>query len=133
VPVPVPVRQDVLLDEGWLATDERAARHGEAARQVLEGGEVTFATVRREDASVVARGRGVVHGDWLGVSSLWTAPDHRGRGLGTAVLRSLLDWGAERGASTAYLQVVEANTAALSLYEDRGFERHHLYAYYVAG
>ena len=47
------------------------------------------------------------------------------------MLRSLLEWGAERGASTAYLQVVAANTAALSLYEARGFERHHDYAYYV--
>jgi GNAT superfamily N-acetyltransferase len=135
-PSGVPVRQDVGLDEAWLATDERAARHGEAARQVLEGslegGEVTFATVRGDDGVVTARGRGVVHDDWLGVSSLWTSPDHRGQGLGTAVLRSLLDWGGERGATTAYLQVVEANTAALRLYEARGFERHHDYAYYVA-
>jgi len=135
-PTEVPVRQDGELDAGWLATDERAARHGEAARQVLEGslegGEITFATVRGQDGSVTARGRGVVHAGWLGVSSLWTAPDHRGRGLGSAVLRSLLEWGAERGASTAYLQVVEANTAALALYEARGFERHHDYAYYVS-
>jgi N-acetylglutamate synthase len=131
-PSAVPVRHDVALDEGWLATDERAARHGEAARHVLEGGEVTFASVRGDDGAVTARGRGVVHGDWLGVSSLWTAPDLRGQGLGTAVLRSLLDWGAERRATTAYLQVVEANTSALRLYEDRGFERHHHYAYYVA-
>jgi N-acetylglutamate synthase len=129
----VPVRQQAALDEGWLATDERAARHGEAARKVLEGGEVTFATVRAADDSVTARGRGVMHAGWVGVSSLWTAPDHRGQGLGTAVLRSLLDWGAGRGASTAYLQVVESNTAALALYEARGFKRHHDYAYYVAG
>jgi ribosomal protein S18 acetylase RimI-like enzyme len=131
-PAAVSVRHDVVLDEGWLATDERAARHGEAARQVLEGGEVTFATVRGDENAVTARGRGVVHDDWLGVSSLWTSPDHRGEGLGTAVLRSLLEWGAERGATTAYLQVVESNAAAIRLYEGRGFERHHEYTYYVA-
>ena len=74
---------------------------------------------------MTARGRGAFHDDWLGVSSLWTAEDRRGRGLGTAVLRSLLEWGAERGATTAYLQVVEANAAAIGLYERRGFERHH--------
>ncbi len=120
---------------GWPPTSEPPVTVTPPARYlngVLEGGEVTFATVRGQDASVTARGRGVVHAGWLGVSSLWTAPDHRGRGLGSAVLRSLLEWGSERGASTTYLQVVEANTAALALYEARGFERHHDYAYYVA-
>ena len=131
-PTDVSVREDLVIDEGWLATDERAARHGEAARQVLEEGEVVFATVRDAEGAVAARGRGVFHDDWLGVSSLWTAPDQRGQGLGTAVLRSLLTWGAERGATTAYLQVVESNPAAIRLYEARGFERHHDYAYYVA-
>jgi GNAT superfamily N-acetyltransferase len=127
-----PVGHDTVVGAGWLATDERAARFGDAARQVLEAGEVTFATVRAEDGSVLARGRGAFHDDWLGISSLWTAEDHRGRGLGTAVLRSLLDWGAEGGATTAYLQVVDANASAARLYEARGFEKHHGYAYYRA-
>ena len=126
------VRHDTAVDAGWLATDERAARFGDAARQVLEAGEVTFATVRADDGSVLARGRGSFHDDWLGISSLWTAEEHRGQGLGTAVLRSLLDWGAEGGATTAYLQVVESNEAAARLYEARGFEKHHGYAYYRA-
>ncbi len=126
------VQEDAALDAGWLDTDERAARHGEAARQVLEAGEVVFATVRDGEGRVGARGRGAFHDDWLGVSSLWTAPQGRRRGLGSAVLRSLLQWGAERGATTAYLQVVESNPDAIRLYESRGFERHHGYAYYVA-
>ena len=81
---------------GWLASDERAARYGEPARAVLEAGEVTFATVRDDQGAVLARGRGAFHGDWVGVSSLWTDPAHRGTGLGSAVLGSLLAWGAER-------------------------------------
>ena len=124
-------RHDGAVDQGWLDSDERAARHGESARAVLEAGDVTFATVRDGDA-VLARGRGAVHDDWVGVSSLWTREDLRGTGLGSAVLRSLLEWGAERGATTTYLQVVEANTAARSLYEARGYEVHHRYAYLVA-
>lgn len=122
---------DPTLDAGWLATDERASRHGEAARTVLEAGEVTFATVRAEDDSVLARGRAAFHGDWVGVSSIWTREDLRGTGLGTAVLASLLEWGAERGATTSYLQVVEANEPARLLYEARGYEVHHRYVYLV--
>ena len=124
-------RHDGVVDEAWLASDERAARHGEDARKVLEAGEVTFVTVRDEQGAVLARGRGAFHGDWVGVSSLWTDPDHRGTGLGSAVLESLLSWGAERGATTSYLQVVESNDHARRVYEARGFEVHHRYAYLV--
>ena len=130
----VQVRHAPTLDAGWLATDERAAQHGESARHVLEsslaGAEITLATMR-EDDEVLARGRGAFHDDWLGVSSLWTRPGQRGRGLGTAVLRSLLEWGAERGATTAYLQVVTENSAAIDLYQRSGFRAHHDYVYYA--
>jgi N-acetylglutamate synthase len=132
-PTDHPVGHETTLDDAWLATDDRARRFGEAARQVLEAGEVTFATVRDESGAVVARGRGAFHDDWLGVASLWTAEESRGQGLGSAVLRALLDWGAERGATTAYLQVVESNPDAARLYSARGFEAHHGYTYYVQG
>ena len=54
------------------------------------------------------------------------------RAWAAAVLRSLLEWGAERGATTTYLQVVVANTAAQELYEACGYEVHHRYDYLVA-
>ncbi len=133
-----PAREDVApvheptADAGWLATDERAARYGQAARAVMEHGEVSFVTVRDEQGAVLARGRGAFHGDWIGVSALWTRPDVRGSGLGSAVLRSVLDWGAERGATTTYLQVVAANAAAQQLYESHGYDVHHRYGYLVA-
>ncbi len=124
------VRHDAALDAGWLATDDRAARYGEAARSVLEAGEVTFVTVRDGD-TVLARGRGAFHHDWVGVSCLWTREDLRGTGLNSAVLAALLAWGAERGATTTYLQVVVANHAAEQLYEAHGYEVHHRYDYLV--
>jgi GNAT superfamily N-acetyltransferase len=126
-------RHERVVDAGWLATDERAARFGADARSVLEAGEITLVTVRGDGDEVLARGRGAFHGDWVGVSSLWTREDLRGTGLGSAVLASLLEWGAERGATTSYLQVVAANDAARRLYEARGYEVHHRYEYLVAG
>jgi GNAT superfamily N-acetyltransferase len=126
------VTHTTALDPGWLSTDERAARFGEHAQRVLEAGEVTLATVRDADGGVLARGRGAFHADWVGVSSLWTRPDVRHSGLGAALLRSLLEWGAERGATTTYLQVVVANESAQDLYATRGFEVHHRYDYLTA-
>ena len=131
-PPGVDVRHTTSVDEGWLVSDERAARYGEPARRVLEAGEITFATVRDEAGAVLARGRGACHGDWVGVSSLWTRPEVRATGLGTAVLRSRLEWGAELGATTTYLQVVVANAAAQEIYQARGYEVHHRYDYLVA-
>ena len=119
------------VDDAWLVSDERAARYGDSARHVLEAGEVTLATVRADDGTVLARGRGASHGDWVGVSSLWTREDVRRTALGSAVLRSLLEWGSERGATTTYLQVVVSNVAAQELYEAHGYEVHHRYDYLV--
>lgn len=124
-------RHDDAVDAAWLDTDDRATRFGEQARAVLESGEVRFVTVRDDDGAVLARARGSVHGDWVGASCLWTRPDLRGTGLGSDVLRSLLEWGAEHGATTTYLQVLETNDPARELYERRGYEVHHRYGYLV--
>ncbi len=50
---------------------------------------------------------------------------HRRRGLGTAALAALLDWGGERGATTAWLHVETDNEAGQALYERLGFRTHH--------
>jgi N-acetylglutamate synthase len=60
---------------------------------------------------------------------VWVSPDHRRRGLGLVVMAGLLGWAAERGATTAYLQVRGDNPAALALYDRLGFRAHHTYRY----
>ncbi len=67
--------------------------------------------------------------DWVGFRSLEVQPDHRRRGLGLALMDALLDWGAEHGATTAYLQVLGDNAPALALYQRLGFREHHRYRY----
>jgi RimJ/RimL family protein N-acetyltransferase len=43
--------------------------------------------------------------------------------------RALLDWGAQRGADRAYVQVVGENTGAIRLYHALGFRLHHHHRY----
>ena len=79
-----------------------------------------------------ASGRGVLSGDWLLVESLVVDPGSRRRGLATAVLAEVLDWGASLGATTALLHVETDNAGAIALYEQHGFTTHHTHRYLVA-
>ena len=83
-------------------------------------------------AGGVASGRGVLSGDWLLIESVAVDEGHRRRGLATAVLAELLDWGASLGATTALLHVETVNTGAIALYERHGFVTHHTNRYLVA-
>lgn len=62
---------------------------------------------------------------WVGLSAVHVDEQARRRGLGTELCTALLTWGAERGATRAYVQVLADNTAALRLYEPMGFAAHH--------
>lgn len=103
----------------------RPARSAEAA--LVEPVETPGFAVATIDAA--ASGVAAYADDWVGFRSIEVAPDQRRRGLGRAVMDALLEWGAEQGATTAYLQVLGDNSAALALYEGLGFREHHRYRY----
>lgn len=60
--------------------------------------------------------------DELHINNLAVRAEYQGRGFGTALLRHVLDVGAERGAARATLEVRRSNEAAIRLYERLGFE-----------
>ena len=68
----------------------------------------------------------------MGFRTIEVDPAERGRGLGLLIMSELLEWGAERGATTAYLQVLGDNTRAFELYDGLGFVPHHRYRYLAA-
>jgi ribosomal protein S18 acetylase RimI-like enzyme len=128
-----PVSLSATANEAWLANDDRARRHAADALAVLEGPEqVAFAGVLAADGSMIAKGRVAADDDWAGITDVWVSPDHRRRGLGLVVVRGLLEWAAERGAGTAYLQVRGDNPPGLALYAALGFRTHHTYRYLTA-
>jgi ribosomal protein S18 acetylase RimI-like enzyme len=88
-------------------------------------GEVAFATSR---GAAVGRGAVTESPDgtrWVGLSAVHVVEDARRRGLARDLCSALLAWGAERGATRAYVQVLADNTAATRLYESMGFCVHH--------
>lgn len=79
----------------------------------------------------LAEGRAGVDADWVGLHAVTVDPAHRRRGLATAVVAELLDWGAEVGALTAWLHVETDNPAARAFWESLGFAAHHTCRYYA--
>jgi GNAT superfamily N-acetyltransferase len=129
------VRLDAAPPAGWFAA---VAGHKGAlpdvARGILTGVPVArYAGIYAADGSPTAVGRGVVaDGSWLGISLVSVDAAHRRRGLGRAIVGSLARWAAEVGATQAYLQVEERNTAAVAMYARLGFATHHAYANWTA-
>jgi GNAT superfamily N-acetyltransferase len=115
----------------WLAM---VAQHkGElpaSALQILTGVPlVRFAHVYDRSGGLLAVARGTVTGPdrWHGVTLVQVAPGARRRGLARHLLRGLATWAVQEGASKAFLQVEQRNTAAVALYGRMGFRTHHTY------
>jgi ribosomal protein S18 acetylase RimI-like enzyme len=88
--------------------------------------------VRFADGRPAAIGRGTVDGAWLDIGSMATLPSFRRRGLASSILRTLMAWGASRGATRASLGVETGNHAAVALNEGLGFtEIAYRYAYRI--
>lgn len=55
--------------------------------------------------------------------SMWTAPTHRGRGVGRLLVDEAVAWARLRGARTLQLMVTSVNEPAMRFYERLGFTR----------
>lgn len=121
----------VTLEPSWWSAYQRSrptAAAPDVVRRVLQSEPpVAFAGVG--DDELLAIGRGHLSADWLGVASIWTAPEHRRRGWAGRVLTTLGHWAARQGARNAYLQVAVDNEQAHVAYQQLGFVRHHSYRY----
>ncbi len=128
--VPESPDADTLFQLAGVAQVRRrlGARAGGPAVSLTEEDGLAVARVVLA-GETVARGLAVHDRDWVGFRSIEVSPEHRRRGFGLEVLAALLEWGAEQGATTAYLQVLGDNAGALALYDRLGFVTHHAYRY----
>jgi ribosomal protein S18 acetylase RimI-like enzyme len=128
--VPESQDADTVFMVGGVAMALRRSRPAGAPAVELVETTPTVVTARVGD---LASGVAAYADDWVGFRGVRVAPEHRGRGLALVVMDALLGWGAERGATTAYLQVLGDNRPALSLYERLGLREHHRYRYLTPG
>ena len=130
----VPVTLASWPDAAWLARYHYRgmAELPASARRLLQSAPwQAFASVE-DGGQTIAVGRVSVAAGWAGITAIDVAPEHRRRGLGTALTRALAAEAAGRGAGRVFLQVEEGNVAARALYERCGFATVHRYHYRVA-
>ena len=105
------------------------AIHAEMLRSIQHDSAFALA---RHDGRPACCGLAVCSGTTLGLFDIATHGDHRKRGLASRLCQALMSWGHQRGARLAYLQVLAANSPAISVYEHLGFRRAYHYWYRVA-
>jgi GNAT superfamily N-acetyltransferase len=89
-----------------------------------------FAAVRDETGEIRSLAKGAVHDGIVCVNLVATENGYRKRGLSRSCLSAILNWARrEADATGACLQVVAANTPAVRMYEQLGFDRE-LYRYH---
>lgn len=112
----VALEQEIFPEDPWTA--------GMIAQELSSGRGVYFGVCVNDDvaAPVLCGYAGIAVGIDADVMTMGVLPDFRGRGLGRVLMDALIDvarrWGSER----VFLEVRESNAAAISLYENSGFE-----------
>jgi N-acetylglutamate synthase len=114
----------------WAAHDERnAGAEPSAARAVMSGSPDQLFASLEIDGVTVGIARVAFTQGWAGVFALHVTPDHRRTGVAVQLMGALADAARSRGIRSVYLQVLNASTPALGLYERLGFSTHHEYCY----
>ena len=88
----------------------------------LAGSVAFVAVVGDSDVGLV---RGVPDGsakDTARLSSLWVAPEARGKGVGASMIDAVVAWARSNGFGELQLGVNDDNVAAIALYARKGFE-----------
>lgn len=88
-------------------------------------------TWQNESGFDVASAMGVLEDEYFGLFDMVTKPIYRQQGHATKLVSGMLEWAKQQGARHAYLQVVEANTAARGLYSKLGYRELYRYWYRV--
>lgn len=84
-----------------------------------------------QDGKIVACGSSVIDRGYMSLLNIVVCKEYRGKGYGKKICQCLLNKAIEKGAHTAYLQVVQGNTPAPEMYESLGYKKEYSYWYRV--
>jgi len=99
-------------DEMWIDLIESTVKHPRGGLWIAEAGDDAVGMLfARVDASY----------EVAEVGAMWVAPDNRDAGVGSELLAAAMHWAISQGAHVMELWVTEGNSAAVSLYNRKGF------------
>lgn len=115
---------EVAAEGRWLGSEMPVDRHRRhrRLREALHD-QRTAVLVAEADGSIVGELEIEVAGYGVADLGMLVTGAWRGRGVGTALLRSGIQWARGAGAHKVALQVWPHNDAAIGLYEKFGFQR----------
>jgi ribosomal protein S18 acetylase RimI-like enzyme len=124
---------DDKVDDRWLdafmAVEGFAESKKATYRSIYEGIVPLALFVRVEvEGATAGVGMGVTERGWTGLFGIATSSEYRRRGVASHVMKTLAERSVANGAPDLYLQVMDNNCVAISLYEELGFSR--LYGYH---
>jgi len=134
LPAGLRIRVSGCLEETWFdfyaGAGSLEARQSAAARAIM-------AHIVPDRRFVLMKGEGgpaacalaVVEDGWAGIFDVVVRKDLRGRGLGRKIMEAVLAEASAAGARRSYLQVVEGNRPAESLYRSLGYSVAYPYWY----
>ncbi len=134
----ISVRIEGRLSEPWFeiyAKDHATpGRNVETARSIMEHivPETRYVLLEGEDGPA-ACALAVIEDGWAGIFDVVVRKDLRGRGLGRYLMERTLVEAAAAGAERSYLQVMDENLPAVSLYRTMGYRVAYPYWYRVKG
>ena len=118
------VRLRALVDSpgAFLRTyDEVAALPDEEWRRRAAESTTFLAWVDGEPAGIVGAFESPEHDATVELVAMWSAPEHRRRGVGRALGDAVIEWAAAAGAARVVLWVMRGNDGARAFYESVGF------------
>jgi GNAT superfamily N-acetyltransferase len=81
------------------------------------------------DDKIVGCGYGVIENGFVGLFDIVVKGDNRGKGYGKEIVLSILSEAGKAGVKKSYLQVVDNNVIAKSLYKKLGYRERYKYWY----
>ncbi len=136
VPLPQTAALSEFLSDEWLSAFCRMSAVGDKQRDTLHRmlDNIThrhcFAAVLVGD-KLIACGLGVLQAGSLGLFDIVTDSVYRRQGFARQIVNTILLWGQQNGAGSAYLQVMLNNFPALQLYSTIGFVEKYQYWYRI--
>lgn len=122
-------------DEEWLKAYFEYECITDASKQELIKRMLSLVTVDtiygavKHEGNIVSCASAAIERGHVLVQNVVTDPENRRKGFAGKVCSSLISEAENYGAHTAYLQVVQANTAAVKLYEKLGYQKIYTYKY----